>query len=104
MRAFLVSALLLPSAALAGTTASITSSVKQEDKFNLGVSFAAYTKGLAYWTWNGYGQDDGEHWGSSQHGIDFTVGPVKFGPTVEFKLEEQDQYVEPGFRVNVKLW
>jgi hypothetical protein len=89
--------------AASGTTASVGGSAR-EDKFTLGVSFAAYMTGLAYWTWNGYGQSDGEHWASSQHGIDINLGNAKFGPTVEFKAEEDDIFIEPGVRLSIKLW
>jgi hypothetical protein len=99
--------------ALAGTTASVSGTAKYDiaedkQKYGVGVSFAAYTAGLAYWTWNGYGEAGSEPWLASQHGIDFSAGPLKFGPTLEYKVEDlggvNDEKLEIGVRSSIKLW
>jgi hypothetical protein len=114
MKTLLAATLLLSTPALAGTTASISSSAKsdflldeseRETKYTTGISFAAYTKGLAYWTWNGIGYSDDNYWGSTQHGLDFSAGPVKIGPTLEYKLsEKEDDELNLGVRAAIKLW
>lgn len=95
--------------ALAGTTASISGSWKEdvsvkEPKQTLGVSFAAFTSGFAYWTWTGIGSSEGDKWFSTEHGLDYSAGPFKMGPVVEYKLNESDDEFIVGIRASAKLW
>ncbi len=114
MKTLIAATLLLSTPALAGTTMSLSSSAKQdfalddserETKYTTGVSFAAFTKGFAYWTWNGVGYADKNYWGSTQHGLDFSAGPLKFGPTLEYKIsEKEDDELNLGLRTSIKFW
>jgi hypothetical protein len=112
MRVLALVTLLSATPALAGTTMSLSSSAKQdfalderETKYATGVSFAAFTNGFAYWTWNGIGYADENYWGSTQHGLDFSAGPLKFGPTLEYKIsEKEDDELNLGLRTSIKFW
>lgn len=95
--------------AFAGTTASISGSWKEdvdtkEPKKTLGVSFAAFAPHFAYWTWTGVGDSEGHQWFSTEHGLDYSVGPIKLGPVVEYKINESDDQFIIGVRGSAKLW